>query len=430
MTKKAPAPTEHPAPFSVVPYTAGDLDELPQPNGAPYFVMMRDGPWVHKNLLFARVMVPVKEIPTLQPPPDKAKGYLWAREDIPLFPWRLLNEAWAFFRWAWDERKAEAEVDIVWEPEGRERRTARQGFDDGGFRLFVPPQTAQAGGVKLIRHEQHYRGDLVGTIHSHCNGGAYHSGTDTHDAEGHDGLHMTIGRVSANKPEIDVMVAANGVLWNKLPIADYTGHKDRWDKKIGFPEWWKTFHNHAEAVEAFKGQHFAAGSRPVGAVSRPYQPTTQYPGTRPAANPVARTLSPYSNFKLHEVDAMLNLIADGNHLPAELNRINWLLDTGLAFDQIDEALRILEDYGIKNTISFWYQRATISKDVLAGSSTRPTSQEEAYERMLGIWDDEELDADTRMALAQMADAGGVRIHQTPTGVVIVEDSDKHKGGTV
>lgn len=38
---------------------------------------------------------------------------------------------------------------------------------------------------------------IIGTIHSHCNFGAFHSGTDNHDEMNFDGLHITIGKVNS-----------------------------------------------------------------------------------------------------------------------------------------------------------------------------------------------------------------------------------------
>lgn len=43
---------------------------------------------------------------------------------------------------------------------------------------------------------QGYR--IYGTIHSHCDFAAFHSGTDDHDEIGFDGLHITVGNVNSN----------------------------------------------------------------------------------------------------------------------------------------------------------------------------------------------------------------------------------------
>lgn len=412
-TAKQPRTKAAPKAFSVVPLH-GSIDDLPKPNGSPYFVMTKRGPMIYKRLLFGPVLVPVREVPTLSDLPDNAKGYLWA--DAPALPWQLLNQAWAFFRWAWDERKSEAEVDIIWAPEGREARTARQGFDDNGFRLFVPPQTTSGGGVKLLRHEEHYRGDLVGTIHSHCNMSAYHSGTDTHDAEGHDGLHMTIGRVSANKPEIDVMVAANKVLWNKLPLADYTGGiADEWNKEVTFPEWWKTYHDHPEAKETFRGKSFASGARPQTQTQYPSIPST---GRGPSPK-IHRSLSPYGNFKLEESDGLMELVAMGGHLPEEINPRQWLLDADLAFDMMRDAIATLEECGFSATLSMWFSKANAAKAYGAREHAPRPYSEENFERILGLWDDEDLDPDTRTALLAMANTGDVEVRETDSGVVVI-----------
>lgn len=49
-----------------------------------------------------------------------------------------------------------------------------------------------------------------GTIHSHCDFGAFHSGTDENDERFFDGLHITIGHVDTDRPSISVCIVVNG----------------------------------------------------------------------------------------------------------------------------------------------------------------------------------------------------------------------------
>jgi hypothetical protein len=50
---------------------------------------------------------------------------------------------------------------------------------------------------------------MVGTIHSHCNFSAFHSGTDTHDEETFDGIHITLGHVDRKEFSMVASVAVN-----------------------------------------------------------------------------------------------------------------------------------------------------------------------------------------------------------------------------
>jgi hypothetical protein len=42
----------------------------------------------------------------------------------------------------------------------------------------------------------------AGTVHSHCDGGAFQSSTDKHDEEARDGLHLTIGKLKSDQFDI------------------------------------------------------------------------------------------------------------------------------------------------------------------------------------------------------------------------------------
>lgn len=206
-----------PAPFSVV-VLEGDHESLPLPELGPYFVATKDGYFVHRNFHFGRVLMPTKQ--AIHTPPMVPT--LWATIDR--LPAPLLGQAYSFFRAIYIAKKSEAMVYIVYT---RER----------GYRLFVPPQQAHGGGVKAIRTPEHIRGQVVGTIHSHCDFSAFHSGTDKHDADGHDGLHITIGDVMKEQPSIAAMIAVSGITWD-LTLDEYC------DGPLAVhphPAWWERY---------------------------------------------------------------------------------------------------------------------------------------------------------------------------------------------
>jgi hypothetical protein len=203
-----------PAPFSLLHDAPTDRDALPLPSNGPYFVPSKNGYMVHRDFHFGRVLVPIKE--TTLP---EHRPYLWPEINVPA---ELIGQAWSFFRAIWHARHSEAMVDITWSPEK-------------GYRLFCPPQRASSGGVQADRKLEHYRGQMVGTIHSHCNFGAFHSGTDTHDADGHDGLHVTLGKNDQDQPEQAIMISVGGLRWDFEP-------KELWGEVlplIPHPRWWE-----------------------------------------------------------------------------------------------------------------------------------------------------------------------------------------------
>ena len=211
----------NPRAFEIVPFT--NVDDLPEPTAGPYIVATKEGYFAHRTFHFGRILVPTNEAP-LTP---IAVPTLWHTID-PLLPASLIGQAFSFFKTIYETRKSEAMVDITWHP-------------DNGYRLFVPPQRASGGGVTCTRTPEHYQGQIVGTIHSHCNFSAFHSGTDKHDADSHDGLHITIGDVMKDTPSIAIMISASKCQWNFQlnevsdgPLALHP-HPEWWERYVSDP---------------------------------------------------------------------------------------------------------------------------------------------------------------------------------------------------
>lgn len=249
------------------------LEELEPPDNGPYFVATRKGWFIHRNFHFGRVLVPIAEAAAL----PETTAALW-REHDPI-PSTLIGQALSFFKTIYEKRKSEAMVDITWHP-------------THGYRLFVPPQRATGGGVNATRTPEHYQGQIVGTIHSHCNFSAFHSGVDKHDADGHDGLHITIGDVLKDKPSIAIMIAAAGIEWDQKledisdgPLA-ITPHPVWWERYVSDPEpvtpatrainWWDD-----DTTWQQRPTGTWAGSRAI----------TSYPGSKPKPTSGKREIS-------------------------------------------------------------------------------------------------------------------------------------------
>jgi hypothetical protein len=233
-----------PALFSTILFPQEGHEALPEPTN-PYFVVGGRQRYIHKKMHFGNVLVPVDKIDNLPDLDPKWKAYAWF--DIPPVPAVMIGQAWSFFRSIYNKNKSEAMLDLYYHREH-------------GYRFFVPPQIASGGGVKCVRIPEHIQMGwrLVGTLHSHCDMTAYHSGTDTHDADGHDGIHFTIGHVTHNPCQIAVMASANGIKWD-LKIEDVI------DGEIAFtlhPKWWERYVEHQIAKD-----HFALQQTPKGHVS-------------------------------------------------------------------------------------------------------------------------------------------------------------------
>jgi proteasome lid subunit RPN8/RPN11 len=92
-----------------------------------------------------------------------------------------------FFREVYRKHRAEAIVILAYNQ------------TEGCYTLCCPTQDVSQGHVTYDRDWQNYAEDgykPVGTIHSHCNFQAFHSGVDTGDEADYDGVHITLGHVA------------------------------------------------------------------------------------------------------------------------------------------------------------------------------------------------------------------------------------------
>jgi hypothetical protein len=164
----------------------------------PFFVGTSLGWYAYKPGLYAKSFLPMKGGP---PRLADLEGTEIRGRIIPTgvrFPMWLVNQAVDFFTRIYDAHKTEAEVAVTYN------------WQEKRFRVFVPEQYVASGGVsyKLDMTKLQRGWAVVGTIHSHCNFGAFHSGTDTHDADHQDGMHMTIGMLKrAEGPQFAQMLS-------------------------------------------------------------------------------------------------------------------------------------------------------------------------------------------------------------------------------
>ena len=112
------------------------------------------------------------------------------------------------------------------------------------FRLFIPEQYVSHTSVnhKLDAGAVRAPYQTVGTIHSHCDFGAFHSGTDTHDMGKMPGLHITIGHVDRDDPEFVFALAVSNAVFaverDAIVNEGITHDRKGWDTA---PDWWQNF---------------------------------------------------------------------------------------------------------------------------------------------------------------------------------------------
>lgn len=196
-------------------------DDLEGPETIRFF-STKSGYAIDKTTLFGRVIVPTIDNPFLPKLPFGGRFY----SDIKPLPIEVIGKAWSFFRTIYEKHHSESMVLLTWNGEN--------------YGLLVPTQIASYAKVKATIDNIPAGVSIVGSIHSHCNFGAFHSGTDTHDADSNDGLHLTLGHVDRDVPEIAAMVSFAKVHFTVEPEDAVEGielipHPPEWDDKVSKP---------------------------------------------------------------------------------------------------------------------------------------------------------------------------------------------------
>lgn len=126
-------------------------------------------------------------------------------------PWSLVQKTIAFFKAVYNRYQSEAIVLLWYAPAA-----------PAGQRWQIMPPVQRVSGSRLQSDDPGPAPDgwlLAGSIHSHANMPAFHSGTDDADEAHKDGVHITVGNVGGPLPSFSVSVVADGTRF-KLELED------------------------------------------------------------------------------------------------------------------------------------------------------------------------------------------------------------------
>ncbi|MBI4280685.1 hypothetical protein HY628_00630 [Candidatus Uhrbacteria bacterium] len=171
-----------------------EKEEIPRDEPFTY-ILGRNGPYLQKITPAFRAVVPAASLPMLAEVKQEAE-YL-----LPPIPPEVVWQMLLFFRLIYERYRTEALLFLSY-------HTAR-----GTFRLDAPPQRVSSAGCQadLRNWKRPPEGFLpVGTAHSHASMSAFHSGTDQHDEEFDDGIHITVGRLDRPAVQIVASLAVSG----------------------------------------------------------------------------------------------------------------------------------------------------------------------------------------------------------------------------
>lgn len=200
------------------------IDEVVKNTSAPYLIA-KDGVFLNRKTHLGTALIKQYKMPDMLGSVGERGVFFWEANPVPA---ELCAKIYDFFKRIYDKYQTEAEVILTADYQTKE------------WKAFIPTQKVTGSSVNSVFDPEHIarRHLIVGTMHSHCNMGAFHSGTDINDASDLDGIHFTIGHLGHEKPQIAVMVMMNKIQFNYEPeeVSDFS--------KIGefqAPEWWDNY---------------------------------------------------------------------------------------------------------------------------------------------------------------------------------------------
>jgi hypothetical protein len=169
------------------------------PKEGDYFVVSGNGLWMHKDTGICKCFVPVKNISSLAELNATAEISI----DLPKIPAQHVWTIKEFFKKVVAAHHSEAEVTLYYNKETRD------------YKIHVAEQTVTHSSVNYKREGNVHIPGIedylkVGTIHSHCDFGAFHSTTDVGDEVEFDGLHVTFGHNDKDVFSISASYVVNG----------------------------------------------------------------------------------------------------------------------------------------------------------------------------------------------------------------------------
>jgi hypothetical protein len=136
----------------------------------------------------------------------------------PKIPWDLWTETVAWCQITQEKFGSEALVLLFFDQELQQ------------WSHWYPPQITNGMTVSADEDDPNYKEqrklypDLqFGTLHHHCNAGAFASGTDKSDEEDREGLHFTIGHLGSNEHSVHFRFCYQGQCYDKDPTTVIEG---------------------------------------------------------------------------------------------------------------------------------------------------------------------------------------------------------------
>lgn len=232
-------------------------DDMPWPEQEHVFYLM-----THDGLFLCRRHPLFQScVRAQQHPSELASQHPFLRLNYPRIPKLLMEQIIGFFDLIGQRHKSEAAVLLVWNQNTRV------------IEVMVPDQTGIVGSGYGSTYplELEYEVPplpphllLIGDIHSHVDHAAYASGKDKNDEQHRPGLHLVVGRLYLEPPDLHCEIVADGTRFKvKDPSTILEGYVERrpsdvpqaWIDKVSILSWsqW-TQHKNPSTQPSFSWQ--------------------------------------------------------------------------------------------------------------------------------------------------------------------------------
>ncbi len=167
-----------------------------------FYIVSKEGLFLKKTMGIAESIIPVKNVSYLNPMEIYASLNV-----VPIPGWQFAQIVY-FYKAVYQKFKGEA-MNII-----------HYNQKNGRYLIETPVQAVSGTGVDWDSEKTYKYFDRIGSIHSHADFSAFHSGIDDKDEFDWDGLHITIGNVNSEFFSVAASIVAGGKRFRVKPI-DY-----------------------------------------------------------------------------------------------------------------------------------------------------------------------------------------------------------------
>jgi len=211
---------KHPDENLVTPiYIKTDQAE-PWPDESMFYVLGRNGLFRCRNHEFF-----TSSVPSAGWPSELAEHPIFLKPRYPKLPQAMLEQIVGFFDVVYELHKAEAAVLLVWDKQNQQillevpnqTNTVHKGWMGARYPMDVHYETPVLQPGLLV----------FGDVHSHPDTSAYASMTDKYDEKHRPGLHIVVGRIDREPPELNIEAVADGTRFDINAESVLEGYEHR-----------------------------------------------------------------------------------------------------------------------------------------------------------------------------------------------------------